>query len=368
MNPSSQLKLTELEALVASLPPSDCERFNRIFQLSVTSGCLTPPDSMEGWLSGHFGSVDAVREQRIIRITNRITLEGAQFNALRSQRPLEAPSGSRNVEEQLEDQDDCSFCNPWACTPADPFGRIRGRHCLTASNVAKYDGWHAVIIFDEHNPLCFTADQVADYLDTAQQWAQKAHQADPGACYPLFLWNCLWRSGASILHGHAQMVLARKTHYAKVEHWRQAAHRYRQTYGSDYFSDLVAVSHALHLAVEHGSATIVPSLTPFKERETLIIGPQMDDDLKSAIHHLLTTLVSHLGTRSFNLALYQPPLGDALEDWEGFPFVVRVLDRGSIQSTTSDIGAMEIFAQSVVVSDPFDVREALRKQSLEVLL
>jgi galactose-1-phosphate uridylyltransferase len=367
MNARSQRRLAELEALVASLPRSAREKFDRIFQLSVTSGYLEPPDSMDGWLSRQFGSVDSVRQQRIVRITNRVTLDGALFNALRSQRPLEAPSRSGNAEERLESPGDCSFCNPWACTPADPFGRIQGRHCLTASNVAKYDGWHAVIIFDEHHPLRFTANQVADYLDTAQQWAQRAHQADPGACYPLFLWNCLWRSGASILHGHAQMVLGRNAHYGKVEQWRQAALRYHQTYGADYFADIVAVHRALHLAVEHGSATIIPSLTPFKERETLIIATQMGDDLKCAIYHLLATLVRRLGMQSFNLALYQPPLGDVPENWQGFPFVVRVLDRGSLQSTTTDIGAMEIFAQSVVVSDPFDVSEALRDESLEVL-
>ena len=35
-------------------------------------------------------------------------------------------------------------------TPEDVFGRIRGRHCITASNVAKYDGFHAVVIFDPY--------------------------------------------------------------------------------------------------------------------------------------------------------------------------------------------------------------------------
>ena len=44
----------------------------------------------------------------------------------------------------------------------------------------------------------------------------------PQARYPFFLWNCLWRSGASILHGHAQMTLTREMHYARVESWRQA--------------------------------------------------------------------------------------------------------------------------------------------------
>jgi galactose-1-phosphate uridylyltransferase len=367
MNADSQPRVTDLEALVRSLPRTTREKFDRIFHLGVTTGQLVPPDTMEGWLVRQFGSLEPVRWQRIVKITNRVTLEGTLFNALRSRRPLQAPCQPPSTEEGLPAQDDCSFCSPRACTPADFFGRIQGRHCLTASNVAKYDGWHSVIVFDEHQPLRFTADQVADYLETAQQWAQRAHQADPSACYPLFLWNCLWRSGASILHGHAQMVLSCDMHYAKVEHWRQAALRYRQAYRADYFADLIAVSRALHLAVDHRTAAILPSLTPFKEKETLIIAPEMGDDLKSAIYHLLTTFVYRLGVQSFNLALYHPPLTDTAEDWQGFPFVARVLDRGLVQNATSDIGAMEIFAQSVVSSDPFQIAQALRLQPSEML-
>ena len=110
---------------------------------------------------------------------------------------------------------------------------------------------------------------------------------------------------------------------------------------ADYFADLVATSRDLHLAIQHGTATIAPSLTPFKERETLVFAAQMDRDLQQAVYHVLQTFVSRLGVQSFNLALYQPPLSDTPEDWQGFPFVVRVLDRGSLQSTTSDIGELK---------------------------
>ena len=188
-----------------------------------------------------------------------------------------------------------------------------------------------------------------------------AHEADPRACYPFFLWNCLWRSGASILHGHAQMVLTRGMHYAKVEGWRQAALRYRAEHNAGYFADLVAVHRALGLAVEHGAVTILPSLTPFKEKETTIIAPRLDADLKSAIYLVLNTFVKRLGVQSFNLGLYQPPLSEVPESWEGFPFVVRIIDRGGLQVKTSDVGSMEFFAQSVVSTDPFRVVDELRK-------
>jgi hypothetical protein len=353
-------RIAELDSLVAALPTRDQIGFRRIFHLDVTKGETAPPKEMQLWLVQQFGSVDAVRRQCIVRVTNRVTLEGALFNALRAQRPLQAPPVAGDVRDQLDSRQDCDFCHPLQATPADVPGRIRGRHSITASNVAKYDGWHAVIVFDEHHPLRFTADEVADYVETAQQWAQRAQRADPQACYPFFLWNCLWRSGASILHGHAQMVLTRGMHYARVERWRQAAQRYREMHGTNYFSDLVAVHRALGLAVDYGTAVILPSLTPFKEKETHIISPHLDEDCTSALYHLLSTFVEKLGVQSFNLALYQPPLADTPEDWEGFPFVFRILDRGNLNSNTSDVGAMEFFAQSVVATDPFRVADALQ--------
>ena len=348
-----------LPQLIAALRAEDRVRFERIFHVGVTTGEAVLPEEMHAWVTQQFGSVDTVRRQRIVRVTNRVTLEGALFNAARAQRPLQAPPAAETVQDQIDRKKDCDFCHPRQSTPADVFGRIQGRYCITASNAAKYDGWHAIIVFDEHHPLRFTADQVTDYVDTAQQWAHTVHKIDPEARYPFFLWNCLWRSGASILHGHAQMTLTRGTHYAKVEGWRQAATRYRKEHGPNYFDELVAVHRALGLAVEHGTATILPSLTPFKEKETHIIAPWLGDDLKSALYRVLSTFIGHLGVQSFNLVLYQPPLSAAPEPWDGFPFIVRILDRGNLHSRTSDVGAMEFFSQSVVTTDPFRVADAL---------
>jgi hypothetical protein len=362
--PSPRPRIADLDLLIGSLSTENRARFDRIFHVSANPGRVVPPDVMLPWIVGHFGSADAVRQQRIVKVTNRVVLEGALFNELRASRPIEAPPGSDDLEETIRKSAGGPFCRPLQGTPADVFGRIQGESCLSASNVAKYDVWHGVIVFDEHHPLHFSAAQVADYVDTAQAWARIAYEADPEACYPFFLWNCLWRSGASILHGHAQMALTRGMHYARVENWRQATLRYRAAYDLDYFDDLMAAHQALDLAVTHGSATILPSLTPFKEKETHIIAAHLDRDLKSALFLVLSTFVERLGVQSFNVALYQPPLAATAEDWTGFPFVFRIVDRGDLQAKTSDVGAMEFFGQSVVATDPWRVAEALRGASL----
>lgn len=350
-----------LPQLVDRLSALDRARFERIFHLTAAEGITVPPPEMKGWIEKHFGSLEAVSSQHIVRVTNRLTLEGTMFNVLRASRPLESGPGecSQDIDEAVRGSAGDPFCHPLTGTPADVFGRIRGRHAVTASNIAKCDAWHGVIVFDEHDPLRFGPEQVADYYETAQAWARAAHQVDPEARYPFFLWNCLWRSGASILHGHAQVVVARGMPLGRVELWRRAAAVYRASYGTDYFGDLIAVMRALGLAIDHGAAVLLPALTPFKEKEVQIIAPRLDGDLTSAIYAALRALIDRLGMRSFNVALYQPPLGAVEEGWHDFPFVARLVDRGPLRLATSDVGAAEVFGESVVTTDPYKVAKAL---------
>jgi len=67
-----------------------------------------------------------------------------------------------------------------------------------------------------------------------------------------------------------------------------------------------------------------------------------------------------LGVMSYNMALYLPPLSPDGEDWRRFPPLARLVDRGDPANKTSDIGAMELYAASVIAADPFRLAEALR--------
>jgi galactose-1-phosphate uridylyltransferase len=364
-------RISELEAAVQRLPAEDREVFARIFEVEVSTGHLAEPATMRKWIEQRFGTVSAVREQRVIKVTNRITLEGALFNALRGMRSTDfAPE--EQVEATIDSTRGGPFCHPETLTPEDVFGegepgRVRGKHCLTASNVAKYDGYHSVVIFDEHDPLRFNAERIHDYLATALRWAKRAHNADVEAKYFFLMWNCLWKGGASIVHGHMQVALGRGMHYARVEHWRRQALLYRLAHGENYFQDLYRAHAALGLATELGQTKVIASLTPVKEREVLLVAPSRwldDDDFQDAIAAVLRSYVHRLGVQSFNLALYQRPIDAAEEDWDGFPAVVRLVDRGDLHVRTTDVGCMELYGSSVIGSDPYDVIEAVGTPAL----
>ena len=299
--------IADLPSLVEGLQGDEHERFARLIRVTHATGQLRAPASMHGWITKLFGSVAAVERQTIVKTTNLVTLEGTLFNALRASRPFES-GHSEEVDQVVASGVGDPFCHPLEGTPEDVFGRVRGKHSITASNVAKYDAFHGVIIFDEHNPLLFDRESISDAIDVGLEWGQRALHTDPEAKYLFFLWNCLWKSGASILHGHAQVVATRDLHFAKVEALRRQAGAYRSSYGSSYFDDLIAAHRSVGLVQDVGDAHIISSLTPIKEKEVLIVAPELGSDLREAIWQVLDRFVHHLGVTSFNLVIYMPPL------------------------------------------------------------
>ena len=361
MRTDTRPSIAELEERIAALPPEARAAAERIFAVSSTIGRLDPPAEMRDWITKQFGSVDAVTNQKIVRVTNLVMLEGALFNDLRSRRPLEV-KGADEVRETIERSRNDPFCHPETGTPADTFGRVRGEHGITASNVAKYDGYHGVLVFDEHDPLApMDAEIIRDRLLTARRWALAANEEDPSSKYYFLIWNCLWRAGGSIVHGHMQMTTTRGMHYPRVEMLRRRSLEYDEQYGRDYFDDLWLVHDALGLGHERDGARVFASLSPIKESEVMILGRPGEDEtsLAAGIAGVISAYRKQ-GVVAYNLALLLPPLGADGNDWRRFPAHARLVDRGDPANRTSDIGGMELYAASVVAADPFRLAEALR--------
>ncbi|MDD1671696.1 MAG: hypothetical protein LUO82_01680 [Methanomicrobiales archaeon] len=342
--------VTSLPGLIAQLPSPSRSLIDRLFTVSVREGELDIPPGMK---SGDRDFHEFERQQ-IVRVTNRITLESTLFNELRAQRPLDTYADP-GIAIDIEKSRGGAFCHPLTQTPADRFGRVEGTYCLTAANLAKYDHLHAVLIFRDHDPYLWEEEKIRDLLDVAHHWCTLAHHQDPAARYPFIMWNCLWRAGASIIHGHAQVLLAVEP-YRAVEVLHRAVAAYQMEHGSDYLEDLILAHQHMGLTERCGDATILAYLTPIKEKEVMIISRSMEC-LPPAITRALSTY-HHLGVQSFNLAILMPPLGSTGH------LVTRIVDRGDLASRSSDIGGMELYSgTSVVSSDPFRLIEAIRQHS-----
>lgn len=350
--------IMQIEDAVAALDHEQRACFERIFHVSSTSGRIVPPDAMLPWIEKQFGSIEPTLDQKIIKITNVVTLEGVLFNWLRSSRPMWHQE--IDLDAELERAAFDPLADPINGTPEDLFGRVRGKYCVTASNIAKFDGYHGLVVFNEKHPLRFTRDMLHDYIDTAGRWGDLAHASDPDAKYYMFMWNCLWKAGASLLHGHAQMIMGRGMHYAAVEYLRRCAAVYQAHTRANYFHDLFLAHEAVGCAFEKEGTRVIANLTPKKENEVIMLAPFVNDSLKDRIYEALECFRDQLGVSSFNLVIYTAPWSSTPENWEGFPVVVRIVDRGDPTNRTADFGAMELYAASVVSSDPFALARRLK--------
>lgn len=356
--------ISELEDIKNSLSKTDRDLFDRYFRVDTTIGKLSAPEAMHGWINKNFGSLEKVEQQKIVKVINLQTMEGSLFNAVRASRPMECKVDDE-VRQTIENSDGDPFCKVETGTPADTFGRVQGSHSITASNIAKYDGYHGLVIFKEHNPLKVSKEAVTDYFETGFKWANRARQEDPESKYYFFMWNCLWKSGASIIHGHAQMTLTKGMHYPKVEALRRTALNYNKQYGTCYFGDLHQVHKSLGLGWEwDGGVKGMAYLTPIKEKEVILFAAKPGAHLYEAVHRVLEKYMEWCAI-SFNLVLYIPPLVDTGEDWSNFPALVRIVDRGDLNNKTTDFGAMELYAASVISGDPFRVAQGIAGNILQ---
>jgi hypothetical protein len=361
MSPSPEIperSIIDLEALVNGLTPADRQRFHRIYSFTIGDAHLRVPSTMVTWVEEQFHSVSAVESQRIVRVVNLVTGEGALFNRLRGLRPVHSSADTGHGSLIMDTENDI-LARPLELTPEDPFGRLENDHGVTAANVAKYDMLHGLVVFRNADPMAFTRESLAGHLDLAQQWMRAAHRWDADARYPYMLWNCLWRAGGSLLHGHYQMLMGKGMHYTKIERLRRDALDYGQRYGVDYFEELADVHLALRCAYRVGQACVMAHLTPLRDKEVVITAPRLNAEVVDAIYQVLVAYRDRLGVGSFNMGVLMPPVVPVSESWDGFPIMIRLVDRGALDSRTSDVGGMELFAESVVASDPFAVARSL---------
>ncbi len=347
--------ILRLPEAVKRLSPAKRRIFNELFIVTRDTGRCRLPPSMHAWAARQFGSVRKLERQAIIKVTDAVLGQGALFNALRADRPMHTTSV--NKEQLLAQAAQEPFRTVLTRTPEDRFGRIYGPTEVTASNVAKYDALHGLVIFNRADPLAFTKHEVIDHFQTARRWLARAHEDDPDGRYPLIAWNCLWKAGASLVHGHLQTLLGKHRHYAWVERARSAVASYRRKHKRSYFDDVYAMHAALKLGKKVGPHRVYASITPRKEKEVVILSAHADDGLSALVYDILNAY-RRLGVQSFNVVMILPPLD---RSWRNWPVITKIVDRGSLASRTTDVGVMELYLdQSVVASDPVKVWKALQ--------
>ncbi len=361
-------EISNLEDIIQYLPAEERELVKRIYWINTSVGKQKIPETMRDLAEKQFKtSIGSLESQTIVRIRNVWTREEALFNELRARRPFTVPNCPESVIEQILRTDDCLFCRPEEKTPEDIMGRVYGKLSLTASNIAKYDAHHGLVIPFNHNPLEFGVEKIRDCLEVALQWFRQEYTISRDAACPYLMGNVLWRAGASINHMHFQTTMSTGGNYPAVERQKLAGDLYSQdgSNGRNYFDDLFRAHEALGLGFfKHGSK-IMAELTPKKEKGVMIVRwmpdwkefPNIADSVDFVIQSYL-----RMGVQSFNVSFYLPSMPQD-NGWCRFPNIVRFADRELLTKNTSDIGGMELAEIPVISTDPYKLMKKLVKDN-----
>jgi hypothetical protein len=152
-----------------------------------------------------------------------------------------------------------------------------------------------------------------------------------------------------------------KAPLCQIEALRHAALHYKAENGSDYFDDLYQVHLDLGLALEKNGIRILSYLTPIKEKEIMLFSPGLNNSFKERLYEVLACFRDCMHVTAFNVGIAFPPLNSHTKGWEDFPVVARIVDRGYPWDGSSDFGTMELYAASIISSDPFQVARALKE-------
>ena len=213
-------------------------------------------------------------------------------------------------------------------------------------------------------------------LDLCTEWFEITHKNHPQAIYPIMNWNCRARAGASQHHGHCHMLLAEHFHYGQWERLRQAAKIYSlENPGYNYFDDLVAAHRNLGLAKTFGEACVFAHLAPYCGYEFKVVSWNFDNDFKMAINEAVEALIHKFGSECFNVCIHFPSFQNgklrenaAVEEVKNsclekgdvaMPFIAHLVDRGGVQSSSSDVCGMRIYGSAIVNEDPFSIAKQL---------
>jgi UDPglucose--hexose-1-phosphate uridylyltransferase len=139
----------------------------------------------------------------------------------------------------------CPFCPPLveSITPRfPPEGVIRQGKALAFPNIDPYDVYGVVVVISDRHfiPLDgFDLETVFNALTAAHRYIRTVRSVDAKARYGFIAWNAMPPSGGSLVHPHLQCNAG----YHPTVFQKQileAAERYFQEKGTNYWSDLVA--------------------------------------------------------------------------------------------------------------------------------
>jgi len=309
-----------------------------------------------------------------------LTGSQSRINVARAGRLKQAQPGEVEAREAVErTRGGCFFCpeNIAQRTPRFPpklfpEGRIERGECSLFPNLYPFAEYHAVATLTGRHFLeldQFTMQMLVDNVIASQEYIVSVHQKDGEARYPLWIWNHLPPSGASIIHPHVQIVVDRAPTPELAKILRKSEEYFRRR-GRNYWPELIGVEREIgeRYIGENDSLAVIASFAPRGNSEVQVIfkgavnladlDERQTRDFAAAIVKILRCYKG-MGVNSFNLITYSAPL---IERPDYFWLSARIISRPVFQPVyTSDAGFMERFYDVWVIETmPEEIAREMR--------
>jgi len=324
-------------------------------------------------------------ERQILRIEYRrdpLTGSRSRVNLGRAGRVRQAQRADFDLRQTLEETEaGCFFCpgNMEQQTPQFPpsvyrGGRIRRGQCTVFPNLFPFAEHHAVGTLTEKHYVeldGFTAKMLTDNLIASVEYLCLAHRSDRKARYPMWIWNHMPPSGASIIHPHVQIALDHAP-TPEVGRLLEKSEHYFKRHGTNYWRDLareekergeryIGETDALFVLATYAPRGNREVQFVFKEVGNLAdLGEKQMEDFAIAIVRVLRCY-REMGVNSFNLITYSAPVH---ESPEYYLLNARIISRPVFQPFyTNDTGFMERFFDVWVIETlPEELADVLRER------
>jgi galactose-1-phosphate uridylyltransferase len=258
-------------------------------------------------------------------------------------------------------QEGCPFCQEnivQAVTKFDPGfypgGRIRIGECCLFPNMFPLASHHVAAtlctahFLDLHE---FSARMVTDCIMASREFLSLVRERDPGSRYPMFHWNHLSPSAASVVHPHLQVLAdVRPTLYQKT--LLECSKEYYSRNGRSFWKDVLDEERQRgeRYIGENDSVAALASFAPQGNREVQIIfkGTSNLMDLRdleiAGFADCVVKLLKgykKMGVNSFNMSTFSAPLGEELEYYS---LHAKLISRPVLQPFyRNDTGILERF-------------------------
>ena len=253
-------------------------------------------------------------------------------------------------------------------------GRITAGKCKLFPNLHPFTEFHAVATLTDRHYLeldRFKPRMIEDNIAAAQRYIATVCSREDTARYPVWLWNHLPPSGASIIHPHTQISVERAPMPELGDALRKSK-KYMREKGLNFWQEIIDIERDSRerFIGENASVALIASFAPRGNREVQIISKSASSltdfdrkhtrDFADAVVRVLHGYKA-MGMNSFNVVTYSAAIGDRSNY---FRFSARIISRPVFQPLyTNDTGSMERFyGISVIEALPEQLASEMRKQ------